>query len=283
MAAASAIPLITLLTDFGTAGTFVGSMKGAILGINPEARIVDLTHEVPVHDIRSGAYLLQTATRYFPPGTIHVAVVDPGVGSARRPLLVSTSTQHFLAPDNGLLSYVFAEEPDAEIRELTSQKYFLAAIGPTFHGRDLFAPVAAWLAQGEPLDAFGPRIKDAVRFEIRRPALVKGRLVGEIQHIDRFGNLITNIGYAELRDLTDMDNWLGLQVKVRTATVKGLQRCYADAKPKKLAALVNSDGWLELFCNQTRADKLAKAKLGDRIEVRVPQVPSPPRRGRGRG
>ena len=274
MAAASAIPLITLLTDFGTADTFIGSMKGAILGINPEARIVDLTHEVPAHNIRSGAYLLQTATRYFPPGTIHVAVIDPGVGSARRPLLVSTSTQHFLAPDNGLLSYVLAEEPDAEIRELTAQKYFLAAIGPTFHGRDLFAPVAAWLAQGEPLDAFGPRIKDAVRFEIRHPALIKGRLVGEVQHIDRFGNLITNIGYAELRDLTDMDSWLGLQVKVRRAMVKGLQRCYADAKPKKLAALVNSDGWLELFCNQTRADKLAKAKMGERVEVWAPAQPS---------
>lgn len=271
MAAASAIPLITLLTDFGTADTCVGSMKGAILGINPEARIVDLTHEVPAHNIRSGAYLLQTATRYFPPGTIHVAVVDPGVGSARRPLLVSTSTQHFLAPDNGLLSYVLAEEPDAEIRELTAQKYFLAAIGPTFHGRDLFAPVAAWLAQGEPLDAFGPRIKDAVRFEIRHPVMDKGRLVGEVQHIDRFGNLITNIGYAELRDLTDMDSWLGLHVKVRAARVKGLQRCYADAKPKKLAALVNSDGWLEFFCNQGRADKLAKAKMGERVEVRVPK------------
>src|SRR3989338_5229424 len=171
MAAASSIPLITLLTDFGTADTFVGSMKGAILGINPEARIVDLTHEVPVHNIRSGAYLLQTATRYFPPGTIHVAVVDPGVGSARRPLLVSTSTQPFRAPDNGLLSYVLAEEPDAEIRELTSQKYFLAALGPTFHGRDLFAPVAAWLAQGGAPDALGPRVKGAGRVVNRRPGV----------------------------------------------------------------------------------------------------------------
>ena len=271
MAAASAIPLITLLTDFGTADTFVGSMKGAILGINPEARIVDLTHQVPAHNIRSGAYLLQTATRYFPPGTIHIAVVDPGVGSARRPLLVSTSTQHFLTPDNGLLSYVLAEEPDAEIRELTAQKYFLAASGPTFHGRDLFAPVAAWLSQGEPLDAFGPRITGIVRFEIRRPMMVKGRLLGEVQHIDRFGNLITNIGHAELRDLADMDHRQGVQVKVRQAMVKGLQRCYTDAKPKKLAALINSDGWLELFCNQGRADKLAKAKLNDRVEVRRPQ------------
>jgi len=268
MAAPAAIPLITLLTDFGAADTFIGSMKGAILGINPEARIVDLTHEVPAHDIRAGAYLLQSATRYFPPGTIHVAVVDPGVGSERRPLLVSTSTQHFLAPDNGLLSYILAEEPDVEIRELTAQKYFLAAIGPTFHGRDLFAPAAAWLSQGEPLDAFGPRLKNLVRFEIRHPMLAKGRLVGEVQHVDRFGNLITNIGFTELRDFVDMDDWLRLQITVRKTTVKGLQRCYSEAKPGKLAALVNSDGWLELFCNQARADKLAKAALGARVEVR---------------
>jgi S-adenosyl-L-methionine hydrolase (adenosine-forming) len=274
MAVTPAIPLITLLTDFGAADTFIGTMKGVILGINPEARIVDLTHEVPPHDIRSGAYLLSSATRYFPPGTIHIAVVDPGVGSARRPLLASTSTQHFLAPDNGLLSHVLADEPDAEIRELNAQKYFLAAIGPTFHGRDLFAPAAAWLSHGEPPAAFGPPAKDIVRLEVRRPALVKGRLVGEVQHIDRFGNLITNISYAELRGLADLDDWLTLQVKIRRTTVKGLERCYADAKPKKLAALVNSDGWLEIFCNQARADKLAKAALGERVEVQAPAPPT---------
>jgi S-adenosylmethionine hydrolase len=265
------IPLITLLSDFGTADVFVGSMRGAILRINPKAQIVDLTHEVLAHDIRAAAYLLHSAARYFPSGTIHVAVVDPGVGSDRRPILVSTSTQHFLSPDNGLLSYVLAEEPGAEIRHLATQKYFLGSIGPTFHGRDLFAPAAAWLSRGEPLDSFGPRTETTVRFEVRRPVNEKGKLIGEVHHIDRFGNLITNIGYAELRDFVDMDDWLTLQVKVHQTTVKGLQRCYADAKSKKLAALVNSDGWLELFCNQARADKLAKAKLGDRIEVRVPR------------
>jgi hypothetical protein len=256
-------------------------MKGVILGINPEARIVDLTHEVPAHDIRSGAFLLYSAARCFPPGAIHVAVVDPGVGSARLPLLVSTRSYHFLAPDNGLLSYMLAEEPDAEIRELTAQKYFLASVGPTFHARDLFAPAAAWLSLGEPLDTFGALVKDAVQFEVKRPSIKDDKLIGEVQHIDRFGNLITNISHTELRDLVDMDNWLKLQVRIKKATVKGLQRCYADAKPKKLAALVNSDGWLELFCNQARADKLAKAKLADRVEVLVPSLPSP-RRGRGR-
>ena len=271
MAVPPPIPLITLLTDFGTADTFVSSMKGVILGINPQARLVDLTHEVPAHNIRAGAYLLHNTARYFPDGTIHLAVVDPGVGSDRRPLVVSTSRQYFLAPDNGLLSYVLTEEPDAEVRELTEQKYFLAAIGPTFHGRDLFAPAAAWLSMGKALDTFGARVKDVVQFAVKRPIRDGDKLIGEVQHIDRFGNLITNIGYVELRDLADMDNWLNLQVKVRQATVKGLQRCYADAKPRKLAALVNSDGWLELFCNQGRADKLAKAKLGDRVEVRAPK------------
>ncbi len=277
-----AIPLITFLTDFGTADIFVASMKGVILGINPQARFVDLTQEVPAHNVRAGAYLLSSAARHFPKGTIHVAVVDPGVGSDRRPLLASTSTHHFLAPDNGLLSYVLAEEPGVEIRELTAQKYFLSSVGPTFHGRDLFAPAAAWLSRGEPVEAVGPRVEKVVQFEVRKPTREKGTLIGEVQHIDRFGNLITNIGYALLNELADLDNWLDFQVKVRQVTVKGLQRCYADAKPKKLAALVNSDGWLELFCNQARADKLAKAKLGDRVEVRVPALPSP-RRGRGRG
>lgn len=265
------IPLITLLSDFGTADVFVSSMKGAILGINPKAQIVDLTHEVPAHNIRTGAYLLHSAARYFPAGTINVAVVDPGVGTDRRPILVSTSTHHFLLPDNGLLSYVLAEEPGAEIRHLTTQKYFLGSIGPTFHGRDLFAPAAAWLSRGEPLEAFGPRIETITRFELRRPVREGKKLVGEVQHIDRFGNLITNIGYAELSALADLDNWLDLTVRIGKTDVKGLQRCYADAKSKKLAALVNSDGWLELFCHQARADKLAKAKLGDRVEVRVPK------------
>jgi len=144
-------PIITLLTDFGAADVFVGSMKGVILGINPHAQIIDLTHDIPAHDIRAGAYLLHSASRHFPPGTIHVAVVDPGVGSERRPLLVTTRSYHFLAPDNGLLSYILASEPKAEIRELTAKQYFLGTVGSTFHGRDLFAPAAAWLSlEGRP-------------------------------------------------------------------------------------------------------------------------------------
>jgi hypothetical protein len=261
--------IITLLTDFGTADIFVGSMKGVILGINPQAQVVDLSHEVPPHDIRAGAFRLHSAVRYFPPGTIHVAVVDPGVGSERRPLLVFTAEQYFLAPDNGLLSYVLDLELDVEIRELTAKQFFLGSIGSTFHGRDIFAPVAAWLSRGEPIESFGPLVETIVQFEVRRPVQKDGTLIGEVQHIDRFGNLITNITNENLRELAGLDFHEAVHVRVGHTEVKGLLRCYADASPGSLSALINSDGWLELFCNQARADTLAKAAVGERVEVWV--------------
>jgi hypothetical protein len=263
--------IITLLTDFGTADIFVGSMKGVILGINPQVQVIDLSHEVPPHDIRAGAFLLHSAIRYFPPGTIHVAVVDPGVGSERRPLLVFTAEQYFIAPDNGILSSVLDVEPDVEIRELTAKQFFLGSIGSTFHGRDVFAPVAAWLSRGEPIESFGPLVQEIVRFEVRRPAHEEGRLVGEVQHIDRFGNLITNITDENLRELAGLDFGGAVHVRIGNSEVKELHRCYADTSPGFLSALINSDGWLEIFCNQGRADHLAKAKLGDRVEVWVPK------------
>jgi len=262
-------PIITLLTDFGAADVFVGSMKGVILGINPHAQIIDLTHDIPAHNIRAGAYLLHSASRHFPPGTIHVAVVDPGVGSERRPLLVTTRSYHFLAPDNGLLSYILAAEPKAEIRELTAKQYFLGTVGSTFHGRDLFAPAAAWLSLDEPTDAFGPRIDDPVRYEVRQPTLEEGRLMGEVLHVDRFGNLITNISQTILREALGTAEWARVQVRIRNTDVQGLRRFYADAPPKTLAALINSDNLLELFCNQGRADELVKAEIGERVEVRM--------------
>src|SRR5438445_696148 len=240
-------PIITLLTDFGAADVFVGSMKGVILGINPHAQIIDLTHDIPAHNIRAGAYLLHSASRHFPPDTIHVAVVDPGVGSERRPLLVTTRSYHFLAPDNGLLSYILAAEPKAEIRELTAKQYFLGTVDSTFHGRDLFAPAAAWLSLDEPTDAFGPKIDNP----------------------DRFGNLITNISQTILREALGTAEWARVQVRIRNTDVQGLRRFYADAPPRTLGALINSDNLLELFCNQGRADELVKAEIGERVEVRM--------------
>src|SRR5207247_2165419 len=182
-------PIITLLTDFGASDVFVGSMKGVILGINPLAQIVDLSHDIPAHNIRVAAYLLHSAARYFRPGTIHVAVVDPGVGSERRPLLAFAMEQYFIAPDNGILSCVLAAEIDVEIRELTNKQYFLGSIGSTFHGRDVFAAAAAWRSCGEPSESFGPVVGTSVRFERPRAHEAGGELIGAVQRSDGFANL----------------------------------------------------------------------------------------------
>lgn len=263
-------PIITLLTDFGTSDVFVGSMKGAILGINPLAHIVDLAHEIPAHSIQVAAYLLHSAARYFPPGTIHVAVVDPGVGSARRPVLGFAMEQYFIAPDNGILSGILAAEMDVEIRELTNTQYFLGSIGSTFHGRDVFAPAAAWLSRGEPIESFGHVIEDLVRFEVPRARQENGMLIGEVQHIDRFGNLITNISREDLVSFAGPDYLSSIHVHIKQAHLHGLQRFYADAPSGKLAGLVNSDSWLEIFTKQGRAADLVKARIGERVEVRLP-------------
>ncbi|TLY38507.1 MAG: SAM-dependent chlorinase/fluorinase [Nitrospirae bacterium] len=269
MTATPSTSLITLLTDFGAADVFVGSMKGVILGINPQAQIVDLTHDVPAHNIRAGAYLLHSASRHFPPGTIHVAIVDPGVGSERRPILVTTSLHSFLAPDNGLLSYIMAAEPSAEVRVLTAKQYFLGTIGSTFHGRDVFAPAAAWLSLDEPTDAFGPRIKDPVCFEVRRPALEGDTLIGEVLHIDRFGNLITNISRGDLVAFAGADHLKTVRLHIQNIHLEGLQDFYAHSPSRTLSALINSDDLLELFTNKGRATDLVKAGVGDRVEVRL--------------
>ena len=209
-------PVITLTTDFGTADTFVGEMKGVILGVNPDAAIVDLTHEVPPHDIVAGAYLLGAAYRQFPPGTIHVAVVDPGVGTARRPLAVSGPNAAFVCPDNGLLSYVLEREggsppdrPPLEVGEaglppgwvayhLKNDRYWRRPVSATFHGRDIFASVAAYLSVGEPAAKMGPAAVRVQAFRVPRPLAANGRIDGAVVHVDRFGNLVTNIGAALL-------------------------------------------------------------------------------------
>jgi S-adenosylmethionine hydrolase len=263
-------PIVTVLTDFGASDVFVASMKGVILGINPLAHVVDLTHDIPAHNVRAAAYLLHSAARYFPSGTIHVAVVDPGVGSERRPLLVFSMEQYFIAPDNGLLSYVLATEFDAEIRELTNKQYFLGSIGSTFHGRDIFAPAAAWLSRGEPIESFGPQLETIIRFDVPRAHEEGGKLVGEVHHIDHFGNLITNISREDLVSFAGADRLSRLHVAIKQTATQALQRFYADAPTGKLAAVLNSDGWLELFCNQGRAADLVRAVIGDRVEVNLP-------------
>lgn len=192
--------MITLLTDFGTADYFVPAVKGVILSINPQAQIVDLTHEIPAQDIAAGAFTLGACYHNFPSGTIHVAVVDPGVGSARRAIVARAGKQLFVGPDNGIFSYVYAREPRASVFQIERDEYFRHPVIATFHGRDVFAPIAAWLSRGLAPEAVGGEIHDPVKLEVPQPVADRSgkRIVGSILHIDRFGNCITNLTAREL-------------------------------------------------------------------------------------
>ncbi|MBI4161488.1 MAG: SAM-dependent chlorinase/fluorinase [Acidobacteria bacterium] len=188
--------IVTLATDFGERDPYVGAMRGAILAVNPAAVLIDLSHDIPPHDILAGAFLLATSFDTFPPGTIHLAVVDPGVGTARRPLLVRTRDYLFLAPDNGLLSLALERQPAAAAFHVTAREFFRPEVSATFHGRDLFAPCAGWLSRGIPPDRFGPEAGDLVRLGVDAPARAGSVLRGAVIHVDRFGNLITNLSRA---------------------------------------------------------------------------------------
>ena len=253
--------IITLLTDFGTADAFVASMKGVISTVNPKAAIVDITHEIPPHGIRQAAFVLKSAYRYFPKGTIHVVVVDPGVGGSRKPLLVKHPMGYFIGPDNGVFSYIYKEKAKLQVYRLNSMQYRLKKYSPTFDGRDLFAPVAAYLSKGVAPGKLGQRAKDYVSFPIPVPRRRSNSgLEGQVIHIDRFGNLITNITFEDLKP------WLTtgkvLTITIKGQTIKGLKQFYAQASPGELCAVINSDDHLEIFSYQASAQAMLHA-VGD--------------------
>jgi S-adenosylmethionine hydrolase len=240
--AARTPPLITLTTDFGTDDVFVGVMKGVILGINPAVRVVDLTHGVPAQAVEIGALLLRLAAPYFPARTIHVAVVDPGVGGARRAVCVETARGIFVGPDNGLL--VPAAE-DAGIRRVvacTNDAFFLPAVGPTFHGRDVFAPVAAHLSRGVRPTRLGPTAAPLTPLALARARREGNRIAGEVIHVDRFGNLITNVSAGDLEGFPRQT----LSVSIGAFDLRGLVSSYGVARDGELVVLVNSWGLLEV-------------------------------------
>ncbi|MDA2910503.1 SAM-dependent chlorinase/fluorinase [Nitrospiraceae bacterium AH_259_D15_M11_P09] len=263
----SAISVVTLLTDFGNRDYFTASMKGVILGINPQARIVDLSHEVAPQQVEEGAYLLGSSYRYFPDGTVHVAVVDPGVGSTRRPLLVTSSRYFFLAPDNGLLSYVLHEELSVEVRLIENKQYRLDSEGATFDGRDLFAPAAAWLTRGQTPGSYGRLIHDYVRLPIVEPSWEGAALVGRIAYVDHFGNLISNVTSFHLKELRGKTKRDQVTIRLAGLTIDGLVSCYADGRKDTPHALLNSNGRLEVFIREGRAAEWLKIGRGERIEV----------------
>jgi S-adenosylmethionine hydrolase len=259
--------IITLLTDFGDRDWFVASMKGVILSINPQATIVDLSHRIASHDVEDGAYLWTSCYRFFPDGTVHVAVVDPGVGSERRPLIARSSRYYFCAPDNGLLTHVFEQEGDVEVREIQNAQYRLDGEGHTFDGRDLFAPAAAWLTKHQAFSSYGRVLNDARRFQVTQPHWEQMALVGEVVYIDTFGNLITNVlsrHVKEVREITKRPNPL---IRVAGHSIDGLVQCYADGDRDSAHALINSDGRLEIFCKESSASALLKASRHEVVQL----------------
>ncbi len=255
--------VIALLSDFGTADGYAGIMHGVILRINPSAVIVDVCHDIPPQDVHAAAFVLSTVYPYFPANTIYVVVVDPGVGSQRRALAVRTPHGTFVAPDNGVLSYVFAREPIDEMVHLTNAQYWLSPLSNTFHGRDLFAPVAAHLSLGVPLDEFGPAIQDPVRLPVPEAVVHRdGTICGQVQHIDRFGNLITNIPQGLLP--TDQI-W---RVHIMGHEIIGLSRAYAMAADGELVTLIDSSGYLEIAVRNGNAAAMLQASRGTGVIVK---------------
>jgi S-adenosylmethionine hydrolase len=264
-----AAPIITLTTDFGARDPWVGIMKGVILGICPEARLVDLSHDIAPQDVLEGALCLWAAAPYFPPGTIHLAVVDPGVGGARRPLAVMAGGRRYVGPDNGLFTFVLesaSEGPREEWSavELAAAEYRLAPVSRTFHGRDIFAPAAAWLAAGVPLERFGPVVGDPVRLPVPSVRSRPGEIVGEVIGADRFGNLVTSVRDEDLANLVGPGPLL---VEVAGRAVGGPVGAYADVTPGQLGALVGSTGRLEIFVREASAQAALGAGRGAVVRV----------------
>ena len=261
------IPLITLLTDFGDRDYFVASVKGVILNINPQAQIVDLSHHVTPHDVADAAYLLKSCYRYFPDGTIHVAVVDPGVGTTRRPLLVSSSRYFFFGPDNGLFTHIYQEETGIEVRHLENRQYRLDSEGATFDGRDLFAPAAAWLTKGQPVGSFGRLVPNYERLPISEPSWDQHAMAGEIVYIDRFGNLISNLTTYHIREVRGVTKRSDPYIRIGGLTIDSLVHSYGEGSADTPRALINSNGYIEVFLKEGRAADRLNVTRGARIEI----------------
>ena len=238
--------IVTLLTDFGEQDHYVAAMKGVMLSINPNLIFVDITHQIPPQDIQSGAFSIGQAYTYFPGETIHVAVVDPGVGTERKALVVRAGEQFFVAPDNGILSHVLDREPEARVYEVTADHYFRKPISATFQGRDVFAPVAGWLSRDIHLDQFGAAYEQPVRLAVPRLAKLKGNLIqAAVLAVDRFGNLITNLTPADLPPFgAPGDKGCKLLAAHREITV--FRRTFAEGSPGELFVVPGSTGYLEI-------------------------------------
>ncbi len=262
-------PIITLTTDFGCDGPFAGVMKGVILKINPEAEIIDITHGIRPQDIREAAYTIGMNFRYFPDGTLHVVVVDPGVGSHRRPILVMAEHHYFLGPDNGVFSYIYRMGHESlEVVHVTADHYFLSKESATFQGRDVFAPVAGWFSRGVRMEKFGDLITDYENISLPVPEPTpEGDLQGDVILIDSFGNAITNITRDDMKSFCRAEKGRQCKVMFRGKEIP-LKSFYAEGKEGNLCSVVNSSGFLEFFIYRGNAAAEHNIAVGDKAAVR---------------
>jgi S-adenosyl-L-methionine hydrolase (adenosine-forming) len=257
-------PIITLLTDFGLTDHYVAAMKGVILAICPQATLIDISHQITPFAIPEAAYTLSQVWQTFPKGTTHLAVVDPGVGSARRAIVAEVSGHRFVAPDNGLLTMILESNSRSRVREITASRYFRHPVSATFHGRDVFAPVAAHLASEVPLARLGSIISDALKGDFSKPEQ-KGpnHWQGVVLKIDRFGNIITNFGWKSFLDIADRP----FRLQVGRQEISDFHSTYASAPQNRLFALRGSSGYVEISLNQSDASALAGVGVGSAIQL----------------
>jgi S-adenosylmethionine hydrolase len=259
-------PIITLTTDFGLNDHFVGTIKGVILDIAPDVEIVDICHSVQAFDVLDGALTIVQAYSYFPNGTVHLVVVDPGVGTSRRPIVVTTERHHFVAPDNGVLSLIYSREERVHVRHVTAEHYYLQPVSNTFHGRDIFAPVTAYLAKGVDPLKFGEEISDFVRFNAPKPKPDGNTLRGVVLKVDRFGNLVTNITRQDV-PLLFVEEPAPFKILVGKREITEIKMNYAQGAPGQVFGILGSMGYLEIAANRGSAAQLVGVGKGSDVNI----------------
>lgn len=255
--------IITLTTDFGSQDYYVSAMKAVILGISPEVRFVDISHDLPPQDIMAGAWVLKNTAFLYPPGTIHLAVIDPGVGTTRHPVLVRVRDQFFVGPNNGLFSLV-AENQQHRVIQLTESRFWRETVSPTFHGRDIFAPVAAWLSTGEPPEHFGSERKELTAYRWAKPIADDEGVQGWVMHIDRYGNLITNIPDSLIRQYDPASTF---KIYVGNAILKQISETFSEVPDGEAVALAGSSGMLEIAINKGHAAEMLGVVKGAPVSL----------------
>ena len=258
-------PVVALLTDFGTTDHYSGTMKGVVLNICPDANVVDISHDVPVHDVMTASLELAASYKYFPSGTVFLVVVDPGVGSGRRALAADIGGYRFVAPDNGVMTHVFRERAPQLVVELTERRYERSTVSRTFEGRDRFAPTAAWIANGVQVSAFGPQFGDYQLLESSEPLVENDQIIGEVLRIDRFGNIITNIGRKMFDRIAERGS---LQIEIGNERIRRVVDTYSDIRGDEVCGLFGSTERLEFSANAESAAERLSVASGVSVVVR---------------